>query len=169
MEFVIAQVLGLIALIVVCIGYFLKNKSHFLLAQVIANFFYAGAFLVIGAYVGATLVTISIFRCIYLYYAEKYNFKYKIHFIPIFLLLYLTMTIAFWNKPYDFLPLMSSTLFTIGYTLNNMQKMRYILIIPNSILVIYNILCTTYTSALLDFIEILVIIIAIVKAMKHKV
>lgn len=169
MEFVVAQVLGLIALIVVCIGYFLKNKSHFLLAQVIANFFYAGAFLVVDAYVGTILVTISIFRCIYLYYAEKYDFKYKIHFIPVFLLLYLSMTIVFWNKPYDFLPLMSSTLFTIGYTLNNMQKMRYILIIPNSILVIYNILCTTYTSALLDFIEILVIIIAIVKAMKHKV
>ena len=153
MEFILAQILGFIALIVVCVGYFLKKKSHFMIAQVIANFFYASAFLVVGARVGAILVTISLFRCIYLYYAEKYNFKYKIHFIPVFLLLYTSMTILFWNKPYDFLPLMSSTLFTIGYTLNNMQKMRYILIIPNSILVVYNILSTTYTSALLDFIS----------------
>jgi len=168
MEFILAQILGFIALIIVCVGFFLKTKSSFMIAQVAANFFYASAFLVVDAYVGAVLVTISLFRCIYLYYAEKYNFKYKIHLIPIFLLLYLTMTILFWDNPYDWLPLCSSTLFTIGYTLNNFQTMRYVLIIPNSILVVYNILSTTYTSALLDFVEIFVIIIAIVKAIKKK-
>ena len=61
------------------------------------------------------------------------------------------------------MPLITSTLFTIGFTIKNLQTMRYILIIPNAVLVIYNILTTTYTSALLDFIEIIVIIVAIVK------
>ena len=41
--------------------------------------------------------------------------------------------------------------------------MRYVLLIPNAILVLYNILKTTYTSAILDFIEFIVIMVVIVK------
>ena len=163
LEFILAQILGGIALILVCIGYFLKTKSAFMIIQTIANFFYASAFFVVGAYVGAGLVMISLFRCIYLYVAEKKSFKYTLHFLPIFIALYIVTTIIFWNNPFDFMPLITSTLFTIGFTIKNLQTMRYVLIIPNALLVIYNILTTTYTSALLDFIEIIVIIVAIVK------
>ena len=46
MEFVWAQVLGFIALILICIGYFLKEKSKFLIIQIVSNFFYAAAFFV---------------------------------------------------------------------------------------------------------------------------
>lgn len=163
MEFVLAQILGGIALILVCVGYFLKKKSHFLIIQTVANFFYSAAFLVVGAYVGAALVMISIFRCIYLYFAEKHSFKYTLHFLPFFILCYLVMTIVFWDSPFDFIPLISSTLFTIGFTIKNLQVMRHVLIIPNVLLVLYNILKTTYTSALLDLIEVVVIIVVIVK------
>ena len=163
LEFILAQILGGIALILVCIGYFLKTKSAFMIIQTIANFFYASAFFVVGAYVGAGLVMISLFRCIYLYIAEKKSFKYTLHFLPIFIVLYIVTTIIFWNNPFDFMPLIASTLFTIGFTIKNLQTMRYVLIIPNAVLVIYNILTTTYTSAMLDFIEIIVIIVAIMK------
>lgn len=163
LEFILAQILGGIALILVCIGYFLKTKSAFMIIQTIANFFYASAFFVVGAYVGAGLVIISLFRCIYLYIAEKKSFKYTLYFLPIFVVMYITITIVFWKNFFDFMPLIASTFFTIGFTIKNLQAMRYFLIIPNAVLVVYNILTTTYTSALLDFIEIIVIIFAIVK------
>ena len=162
-NFILAQILGAVALILVCISYFLKNKSTFMIFQTIANFFYASAFFVVKAYVGAGLVMISLFRCLYLYFSEKHNFKYTFHFLPIFIVLYIVTTIIFWNSPFDLMPLVSSLLFTIAYTIKNMQTMRYILTIPNTILVIYNILTTTYTSAILDFIEVVVTIVAISK------
>ena len=168
MEFILAQVFGGIALLIICIGYFIKTKSTFLLTQVAGNFFYALAFLVVGAYVGFGLVMISLFRCIYIYFAEKYGFKYLMHFLSIFIVLYIVTTIIFWGTPFDLMPLVSSILFTIGYTIHNMQLMRYILIIPNTLLVIYNILTTTYTSSLLDFIEVVVIVVAIIKFYKDK-
>ena len=161
--FILAQVFGAIALILVCIGYFVKQKTTFMFIQVVANIFYAGAFLVVGAFVGAGLVTISIFRCIYLFIAEKKQFKYTVHFLPIFIALYITTTILLWKSPLDLMPLTTSTLFTLAYAVKNMQIMRYILLVPNSMLVVYNILTTTYTSALLDFIEVIVIIIALIK------
>lgn len=164
---IIAQVLGGIALILVCIGYFVKTKSTFMIIQVVANFFYASAFFVVGAFVGAGLVMISLFRCIYLYFCEKYNFKYTLHFLTIFITLYIVTTILLWQSPFDLMPLSSSLLFTLGYTIQNLQTMRYVLIAPNAILVVYNIITTTYTSALLDFIEVVVIIVAIVKCIKE--
>ena len=162
-QFILAQVFGAVALVIICIGYFVKTKPIFLLTQVAGNFFYALAFFVVGAYVGAALVMISLFRCIYIYISEKYSFRYLIHFLSIFIVAYIVTTILFWDTVFDLMPLSSSILFTIGYTISNLQTMRYILIVPNSILIVYNILTTTYTSALLDFIEVVVIVIAIVK------
>ena len=167
MAFILAQIFGGIALLIICIGYFVKQKSTFLLTQVAGNFFYALAFLVVEAYVGFGLVMISLFRCIYIYLAEKYSFKYLIHFLSVFIVLYIVTTFIFWGSPFDLMPLVSSILFTVGYTIHNMQLMRYILIIPNALLVIYNILTTTYVSALLDFIEVLVILVAIIKFYKE--
>ena len=167
-NFILAQVFGFVALILVCIGYFLKSKTSFLMLTVFANLFYALAFFVVGAYVGGALTFISIGRCLYLYFAEKKNYKYTYQFLSIFIVFYVVSTIIFWAIPLDLIALLSSTLFTIGYAIKNMQTMRYILLIPNSLLVVYNILATTYTSAILDFLEIIVIIVAIIKFSKHK-
>ena len=163
MGFILAQILGGIALVLVCIGYFVRTKSTFLILQSVANFFYASAFFVVGAYVGAGLVIISLFRCLYIYIAEKKDFKYILHFLSIFVVLYIVFTIVFWNNIFDLFPLIASLLFTLGYMVKNLQVMRYILLIPNTIYVLYNILTTTYTSALLDFVEVVVILIAILK------
>lgn len=168
MNFILAQILGICALITVCIGYFLKDKSKFLISQVIGNFFYSSAFLVVEAYVGGVIVLISLIRCIYLYYAEKYNFKYTKHFLSIFIVLFIILGIVFWDNPYDFIPMITGTIFTIGYSLKNLQLTRHILILPNVMLVIYNILCKTYTNAILDTIEVIVIITAIIKFNKTK-
>ena len=163
MDFILAQIFGGIALILVCIGYFLKTKSPFMVMQIISNIFYASAFFVVGAYVGAGIVLISTFRCLYLYFAEKKNFKYTLHFLPVFIVLYIVTTILFWGGVYDFMPLVTSTMFTLAFTIKDLQKMRWVLIIPNSLLIVYNILKTTYMSAVLDFVEVVVIIIAIIK------
>ena len=168
LSFILAQIFGFVALILVCIGYFLKSKTSFLMLTVFANFFYALAFFVVGAFVGGALTFISIGRCLYLYFAEKHNFKYTLHFLSIFIVLYIASTIIFWASPLDLMAILSSSFFTLGYAIKNMQTMRYVLLIPNSLLVIYNILATTYTSAILDFIEIIVIIVAIIQFAKHK-
>ena len=71
MNFIFAQIFGLIALILVSVSYFYKNKSYFIIFQTISNFFYASAFLFLKAYVAAIITLISIVRCLYIYMAEK--------------------------------------------------------------------------------------------------
>lgn len=163
MEFILAQVFGGIALAIVCVGYFLKSKGSFMITQVIANVFYSLAFFVVGEFVGGSIVCVSIVRCVYIYISEKENFKYMLHFLPIFVVAYVALAIVFWQNAFDLMPLIASTIFTIGYILKDLQTMRIVLIFPNVILVAYNIFTTTYVSALLDFIEVIVIIVAILK------
>ncbi len=53
-------------------------------------------------------------------------------------------------------------LFTLAMMMENMELLRYFMIIPNLMLVFYGILNGVYTSAVLDFIEVIVISISIV-------
>lgn len=163
MTFLLAQIFGIIALILVAISYFINKKSTFLIFQVIADFFYALAYLVVDAWSAGVITLISLVRCIYLYIADKKNFKNNVPFLMIFVALFAVTTIFFWKTSFDFIPLITSTLFTFGYEIKNMQVMRYVLLIPNALLVIYNILITTYASAVLDFMEIVAILAAIIK------
>ena len=168
MEFILAQILGGIALILVCVGYFLKKKAHLLITQTVANFFYASACIIADGYVAGVLTAISVARCIYLYIADKHSFKYTYHFLIVFIVLYITLTIIFWDSPWDILPLITSTLFTIGLTVKNLQKVRYILIVPNVLLIFYNILQEIYTNALRHMIELIVICVVIIKNIINK-
>jgi len=116
-----------------------------------------------SAWSAGVITIISLVRCIYLYFADKKNLKNSKYFLIIFVLLYALTTVICWKSPFDIIPLITATLFTFGYEIKNMQVMRYILLIPNILLVIYNILITTYASAILDFMEIVVILAAIIK------
>lgn len=168
MGFIIAQISGIIALILVAISYFVKLKPTFLTLQMVADVFYAGSFFAVNAYVGGVVTTISIFRCIYIYCAEKTNFKYTVHFLLIFILMYIVSTIMFWQTPLDIIPLITGSMFTFCFAIKNLQIMRCVLIIPNILIMIYNFMSTTYASALLDLIELGVLVVSIIKFHRQK-
>ena len=161
MNFILAQIFGVIALVATSIGYFCTRKT-FLITQIICDLFYAAAFLVLNAVVAGILTIISAIRVIYLFWAESTNFKYRVHLLPLFVVASLIVAILFWQGWADIVPVISLTIFTFALALKNLQIMRYVLLIPNFVLMIYNIAITTYASAVLDLLEFLVIIVAII-------
>ncbi|MBP3431384.1 MAG: YgjV family protein [Clostridia bacterium] len=90
----------------------------------------------------------------------------KLHFLPIFFACYITVAVVFWKSWLDIIPLLTSLMFTCAFCVKNLQTMRWIVIVPNLLLVFYNILCRTYVSAVLGFIEVVVIVVAIMKFYK---
>lgn len=163
MNFILAQVFGGIALILLCISYFVKKRSVFFIFQTIADIFYALAFLVVGAYVGAFVTFVAVFRTLFLYFSEGQELKGEFLFLTIFVVLNILISVSYYSSPYDFLPILTSLIFTYSYAIKDMQIMRYVLLVPNSILILYNILSTTYVSAILDFVEVMTIACAIIK------
>lgn len=163
-DFIIAQVLGAIALVIVMLSYFRKEKTTFLAFQLFANIFYASAFCVLLEWAAGVVTFISALRCITFYYCQKKNFKYTYIFLILFIIMYIVATIIFFSDWFDLIPLIASIIFTIVFFIKDLKLTRYLTIPPNAIWVVYNIVVLAYTSALLDFLEIIATIIAIINA-----
>ena len=136
---IFAQVCGFVALILVGVSYFCKSKSKFHICQTIADVFYGLAYFCVNSYVAGVITIISATRCVYLYFAEKYNFKYTYHFLSLFVLGYGVAVVLCWQSWLDIVPLITSILFTIAYAIKDLQTLRYISLIPNIILIAFNI------------------------------
>lgn len=171
MEFIISQILGIIALLLVCVGYFQKNKDNMMIFQSLANVFYASAFLVLKSYVGGIIVIISTIRCLYVYFSSKMENKGKTiysKFILLFIPVYIIIGIVFWQSFFDFVPIITASMFTIAFYVKDLQTIRFLTLIPNALLVFYNIYITTYSNALLDMLEIIVCVVSIIKFWKSE-
>lgn len=164
---ILAQVLSGVSLILSCTSYFIKYKPLFIICQCISNAFYASSLFVVGANVGGYITLVSIIRCLFIYVAEKKSFKHINLFLLIFVATYITLGIVFWEYPFDFIPIITASIFAFGFAIKDMQKLRIVSIIPNAMLIVYNILTTTYINAFSSLISILAIVLAIVKYHKQ--
>lgn len=163
MNFIISQVMGGIALILVFISYFLRNKTTFLVFQIVANFFYALSFVFTNALVAGINSLISLIRCVVFYLYNRQNKNIPWFYLLIFSILYVTAGIIFFKDYIDIIPMLTPILCTLAMMMKNMKLVRYFMILPNILLVFYGILCQVYTTAALDFMEVVAIFIAIIK------
>ena len=170
MLYTLSQISGYTSLLFVAISYFCKNKSKFLIFQSISDIFYAMAYLFINIYVAGIITIISSIRCIVFHLFEKKNISHFKITLPIFLSLNMLITILFWQSTSDIIPLITSIVYTLIFVFKNTQLIRYISIIPSVALCIYNIYFRLYGIALLDILEIVVLIVSIIyfARTKHK-
>lgn len=161
-EFIISQVMGGIALILVVISVFLKNKTHFFLFQTIANIFYALSFVFADAMVAGINSFISCIRVVILFFYEKMGKQPPLYLLVVFSAIYLTIGAVFYTDAYDFITMITPIVFTIAMFMKNMQLVRILMIPPNILLVLFAILHQVYTTAILDAFETCSIVVAII-------
>ena len=162
-NFIIAQVLGAIALVLMVISYFVKKKISFLFLQIIANLFYGLSFIFSSSLVAGINSIISILRVIQLYFYEKAGKTDPPYIIIIYSIIYIIVGIIFFNNILDIIPIITPIIFTIAMSMKNMQMVRYLMLPPNALLVFYAVMCQAYTTAILNFVEIIALIVAIIK------
>ena len=162
-NFILTQILGGIALILVCFSYFVKNKKYFLLIQVFANIFYAWAFLFQNLFVAGFNTIVSTVRTavFYLYFKSDKN-NIPIYVPLIFTGIYILNFIVFYTSMLDITALFTSIVFTFALYIKNMQTTRCVSLLPNIVLCVYNFVNKCYSSSALDFIESVVIIVSII-------
>lgn len=162
-NFVLSQVFGIIALIIVCISYSFNNKRLFLFYQILANIFYSASFLSLSVFVGGANTIISTIRVIVLYFYEKKDKKSPLWLYFLFFSLYLASGIILYQKPLDIIAIVSYEIFNTAMFIRNINLTRLVMIPPNIMIVFYNILNFTYTNAILDSVEIVVLCVAVIK------
>ena len=162
-NFIISQILGFIALVLVCLSYSFNNKKSFLAYQIIANSFYAASFLVLGVLVGGMNTIISIIRVSVLYILEKHDQKPPTWLFVLFSLLYLLTGNLCFQSIYDLLAIIAYEIFNMAMFIRDITFTRLMMVFPNVMIVVYNILSQTYTNAALDMCEIIVLITMIIR------
>ena len=168
MSFVLSQLCGIIASIFVCWGYVVKSKPHFLIIQIIGNTLLALSFLFVSAMAGAITTFFSALRCVFLFVREGHNLNTS-HYLPLFCVIYLLLGIISWQHWFDFMPIMSSILFTIAYFSKKLKVVKLLSIMPTLLILVYSCICGAYTSAMCASIELSVLIFSIIKLYtKHK-
>ena len=160
--FILSQVMGGVALILVALSYFVKAKKSFLLLQTIANLFYAASFLFQGLFVAGVGTLISLCRALGLYILSAKKIDPSEQYLIILLACYFINASIFYQVPLDIMPLCTSCLFTLAFFVKDMKNVRYFMILPNVMLVVYGIITQCYTNALLDTMEVCILVSAII-------
>lgn len=169
LNFWLSQALGIIALILVCVSYQFNNKAKFLALQILANSFYASSFLVLNVLVGGINTVVSLIRVAVLFFYERKDKRPPFILYLTFSILYIVSGILCWQSPLDIISIISFEIFNIAMFVRNIYFTRFLMILPNLMIAIYNLLSFTYTNAILDFIEIAILIFAIIRFRKKNI
>ena len=113
--------------------------------------------------VGGVNTIISIARVSTLYIFERKDKRPPLELYVLFSLLYLLSGNLFYQSPLDIMAIVAYEMFNMAMFIRDIEVTRFMMVLPNIIIVIYNIFSSTFTNALLDFVEITVLVCMIVR------
>lgn len=160
-NFIIAQIIGTIALIVLMLS-FQKNKKEILLKyQIISSFLYALQYLFLKAYTGSLMNIICAVRN---FIFNKYdNKKVPIYWLIIVIFLMITFSLITYIGPISLLPMIAVVLYSVALWGGNLKIVRFVEVISCTFYIIYNINVLAITGLISTIIELLSALVSIYK------
>ena len=161
-SYLIAQILGICALICLSISYFMRKKVFFFSLQTAGNVFTVLSFFVQGEYfasIGCVIATIrtGIFS---LFTANKKEVPWWI----VFALIGATIgsCVLLWKSALDLIFMFGLIIFTLAFKIKNAKKMRYVLLIPNTLYCVFEFCSRSYAVFISTLIELIALIVSII-------
>ena len=172
MYYIIAQILGILAMAMIVISFQCKNKTTLLLIQLVGNVLFAANFFMIGAYVGGLLNTIAIVRA--LVYMRKDRLKLPIRLVNLFFifLYFVSYALVFTvfgkaftltNAVVEMLPVIGMTALTFGFAGSNAKAVRLCSLINSPCWLIYNLINFSVGGILCEVFSLASLISAIIR------
>ena len=158
-NFVIAQIIGAVALIILMLSFQRNEKKILLKYQTISSFLYAVQYAFLGAYTGCLMNLTCMVR--------NYIFnKYDKNRVPIYwLIIVVILMIAFSLMTYigiiSLLPMFAVVLYSVAVWYGNLKLVRCTEVISCSLFIIYNIRVLAITGLIATVIEMMAALIAI--------
>ena len=163
--------MSIAALCLFSLSYFFNNKRNYLISQLSGNVFLSLSYLLIGAYFAMVAVAIGIARGIICYAYEKRDKKVPLYCILglclVTVLSYIVINYFILEteaSAWDALYLFASCMYAVTFAIRNIRVMRYVVLLPHSSAVAYNLLIKAPISSAISYgIELTVTVVAIVK------
>lgn len=158
-NFIVAQILGFIALVILMIS-FQKNDKKFLLKfQTFSSLLYALQYAFLGAYTGCLMnLTCMIRNFIFNKYNNK---KIPVYLLIIIIFLMIMFSLFTYIGPISLLPMLAVILYSIAIWYGNLKLIRYTEVFSCLLYIIYNIKVWAFTGLIATIIELLAALISI--------
>ncbi len=144
---ILAQIIGILAMVVIVLSYQCKNKNTLLFIQMLGNVLFAVNMFMIGAYVGGLLNAIGIVRALVYMRKERlklplplvngiFIFLYFVSYVLVFTVFGKEFTLA--NAIVELLPVIGMTALTFGFAGSNAKAVRLCSLINSPCWLVYN-------------------------------
>ena len=170
MELIIAQIIGIIALLISSLAPQQKTKKKVLIFKLFSTILYALQYLTLSAYSATVTNVIGAIRDYIFYRYSKAKKDIPIFILYIYIIIVLIFGIFTFNGLISILPILLSILTTYSVWQNNLKKYRSITAIITILWIIYNLAVGAYASAIGSLVSFTSVIIAIIRLdiMKNK-
>lgn len=162
-NFVIAQCLGLGALIISMISIPQKTKNRYIIYYIIQNVFSGVQYILLGKMVAFLLCLICIVRLIVYKYRRHYNRFWNIFVLLLFLAINIIISVLTFDNIWDIFPSLASLLVCYTVWQEKLFVIRLGCIVAKVLWGIYAIISLAYFSLLMDIIIVLWTIFVIIK------
>ena len=160
---VVAQIFGVIALIVYCYTLQLESKEKILRFLLVTNVFYCLQYLMLDAYSALFACFIGVVRSLVFIKYEKENRKVDLWVLILIITITLYSGILSYNNVISLIPIITSIMYTTVVWQPNLKLFRVNSIFNACTWIFYNFYVRAYVSILSSIIELIVAIIAIIR------
>ena len=159
LKFIIAQLMGLCALIALIKSFQENNKETLLKYQIVSSFCYVLQYLFLNAYTGCLINLVCTIRN---WIFSKYD-KVPIIYLIVVIMLIILFAILTYSGIATIFPVISIMTYSIAIWTGNLRLTRKAEIISCLVLIIYNIIFKAYTGIITLSIEMIFVMCAIIK------
>lgn len=167
MLFILAQICGIIALILTVIAVQFKTKEKIVMCSVFANIVVAIQFFLLNAITGAVVSIINTIRCIIFYYYKKKDMKPSIIILLIFEIIAVVSGIMSWQNIWSIIPIIVTVIYTYGLWQDSVKVIRITTGIAGFGWAIYDIIVMAYVGAVQETSQLISAIIALFRNRKE--
>ena len=161
-SYLISQILGICALACLSTSYFMRKKVFFFSLQTAGNIFTVLSFFVQGEYFASIGCVIATVRTgIFSLFTAKNK---EVPWWLVFALIGATIAscVLLWKSALDLIFMFGLIIFTLAFKIKNAKKMRYVLLIPNTLYSIFEFCSKSYAVFISTLIELVALIVSIV-------
>ena len=155
------QLIGILAFCILVLSFYKKDTVMILTYQITSNFGYTVHYFLLGGLSGAFCSLIGIFRNITLIKSNNNRI-----IVPIFIFLYLLVTIIFYEGIYSLFPMIANSIYLITLIYKKKKTLLIGAIISSSLWILYSVFVSSYVSILTESILIISNTIQLIKTNK---
>lgn len=165
-HFLIAQLFGLIAVILSIICMHFNSKENILKCMIIGNLLMTIQFFLLNAITGGVVSLVNTIRCIVFYLYKKNNKKKSIITLIIFEIIYISSGIMSWQNIWSILPITATVVFTYGLWQDNILITKIIYAIVGLEWATYDLIVKAYFGVIQSIMQFISSTIASIKYKK---